>query len=125
MGSYDAPMFFACVVVTLLLAFVVFGSAMGKLQEIGQVRQLIDHVGMGRWLRALGFVELAGAIGLIVGLFWAPIGIAAADIVAVDLCPVTQSLDQFALQRGHSVGIVEAVSPKLKNQLILHGDRSA
>jgi hypothetical protein len=78
MGSYDAPMFFACVVVTLLLAFVVFGSAMGKLQEIGQVRQLIDHVGMGRWLRALGFVELAGAIGLIVGLFWAPIGIAAA-----------------------------------------------
>ncbi|MET0909535.1 MAG: DoxX family protein [Ilumatobacteraceae bacterium] len=71
-------MFFACVVVTLLLAFVTFGSAMGALKEDGPVRQLIDHVGLGRWLRVLGFVELTASVGLVVGLFWAPIGVAAA-----------------------------------------------
>jgi DoxX-like family len=77
-GFYDAPMFLACVVVTVLLALVAFGSALGKLQGVGRVRELIEHVGMIGWLRPLGYLELAAAIGLIVGLFWAPIGIAAA-----------------------------------------------
>ncbi len=71
-------MFLACVIVTVLLALLLFGSSMGKFQGVPQVEQLIEHVGMGRHLRLLGWLELAGAVGLIVGLFVAPIGIAAA-----------------------------------------------
>lgn len=71
-------MFVALVVVSTLLALLLFGSAMGKFRDLPPVRQLIDHVGMGRYFRLLGWIELTGAIGLVVGLFVAPIGVAAA-----------------------------------------------
>jgi hypothetical protein len=71
-------MFIVCVVVTVLLAFASFGSAMGKLQDVPQIRELLASVGVESKGRTLAFIQLAGVVGLLVGLFWAPIGIAAA-----------------------------------------------
>ena len=72
-------MFVACVVVTAILAFASFGSAMGKIQGIPQMADLMSSVGVSApTARILGFIQLAGAAGIILGLFWAPIGIAAA-----------------------------------------------
>ena len=72
-------MFILCVVVTALLAFASFGSAMGKIQGIPQMAELLDSVGVSASTgRILGFVQLAGAAGLILGLFVAPVGVAAA-----------------------------------------------
>ncbi len=72
-------MFIACVIVTAVLAVASFGSAMGKIQGVPQMRELIASVGVSESTgRVLGFIQLAGVAGIIVGLFWAPIGIAAA-----------------------------------------------
>jgi hypothetical protein len=72
-------MFIACVVVTAVLAVASFGSAMGKIQGIAQMTDLLGSVGVSASTgRILGFVQLAGAAGIILGLFVAPIGIAAA-----------------------------------------------
>jgi len=76
-------MFIVCVVVTTLLAFASFGSAMGKIQQIPQMQELLESVGAAGIGRALGFVQLAGAAGVILGLFVAPIGIAAAGGLTV------------------------------------------
>ena len=76
-------MFLACVIVTVLLALLMFGSAMGKFQGLPQVSAMIEHVGMGRHLALLGWIELTAAVGLVVGLFVEPIGIAAAIGVIV------------------------------------------
>lgn len=73
-------MFIAAAVVSVLLAVAVTGSAVGKLTRNPQVVQSVVHtVGVPEnrlWM--LAALELAGAAGLIAGLFWAPIGIAAA-----------------------------------------------
>ena len=72
-------MFIACVAVTALLAFATFGSAMGKIQGVAQMRELLDSVGVSASTgRILGFIHLAGAAGIILGLFVEPIGVAAA-----------------------------------------------
>ncbi len=69
----------AKVVVTALLA-ALFGFA-GAIKLAG-VRQTLanrDHLGVKpvQW-RAIGALELAGVAGILAGLAWAPIGIAAA-----------------------------------------------
>ncbi|MFF0814689.1 DoxX family protein [Rhodococcus sp. NPDC003318] len=72
-------MFIAAAVVSVLLALVLLASAAGKLsknpQQVENMRKLnfpADKV----WL--LAAAEIAGAVGLVVGLFWWPIGVAAA-----------------------------------------------
>lgn len=70
-------MFIACVVVSIVLAFASFGSAMGKLQGVPQMRTLLESVGAENHARLLGSLQLAGAVGVLVGLFIAPIGVAA------------------------------------------------
>ena len=69
----------AKIVVTALLA-ALFGFA-GLIKVVG-VRQSLairDHLGVDptQW-RLIGLLELAGVAGVLVGLTWAPIGIAAA-----------------------------------------------
>jgi hypothetical protein len=69
----------AKIVVTALLA-ALFGFA-GLIKVVG-VRQSLairDHLGVDptQW-RLIGLLELAGVAGVVVGLTWAPIGIAAA-----------------------------------------------
>jgi uncharacterized membrane protein YphA (DoxX/SURF4 family) len=72
-------MFLAAVLVTAALAALLLLSGVGKLrrdpgqmQTLERVRFPADKV----WLLAVA--EIAGAVGLVVGLFWWPIGVAAA-----------------------------------------------
>lgn len=66
-------------VVTILLAGLFMFAASIKLLGVPQSLAIRDHLGvkpMG-W-RAIGGCELAGVAGVLAGLVWAPIGIAAA-----------------------------------------------
>ena len=67
------------VIVTALLA-ALFGFA-GLIKVVGLRQSLAirDHLGVkpGQW-RLVGLLELAGVAGVLVGLVWPPIGIAAA-----------------------------------------------
>jgi DoxX-like family len=67
------------VIVTALLA-ALFGFA-GLIKVVGLRQSLAirDHLGVkpGQW-RLIGLLELAGVAGVLVGLLWPPIGIAAA-----------------------------------------------
>jgi hypothetical protein len=72
-------MHIALIVVSILLALVLLGSAGAKLAKSAQVVESMSTVGVP--LSALPFLaaaEIAGAVGLIVGLYWWPIGVAAA-----------------------------------------------
>jgi hypothetical protein len=72
-------MFVATVVASTLLATVLAYSAIRKLSHEPQVVETYTRAGVPeRWLNHLAAILLAGAAGLIAGLFWAPIGIAAA-----------------------------------------------
>lgn len=73
-------MFIVAAVVSILLAVAATGSAVAKLTGNPQVvESIVNTVGFpGERLWVLAALELAGAVGLIIGLFWAPLGIAAA-----------------------------------------------
>lgn len=72
-------MFVACVVVSALLAVALVGSAMGKLTKNPKIVESLTGLGVPlAWLPRLGAVEVAGAVGLLVGLAVAPLGVAAA-----------------------------------------------
>jgi uncharacterized membrane protein YphA (DoxX/SURF4 family) len=71
--------FIATVVVSAVLALVVFGSAMGKLTKQPMVVQMLSGLGVPMsWVPRLAGVEIAGGVGLLVGLAVAPVGVAAA-----------------------------------------------
>jgi hypothetical protein len=69
----------ATVVVTVLLAGLFGFSSTIKLFGVPRSLAIRDHLGISptRW-RVIGLLELAGVIGVLVGLAWAPIGVAAA-----------------------------------------------
>lgn len=69
----------ATVVVTILLAALFTFAASIKLLGVSQSLAIRDHLGVKpvQW-RLIGACELAGVAGVLVGLMWAPIGIAAA-----------------------------------------------
>ena len=69
----------ATVVVTILLAALFTFSASIKLLGVAKSLAIRDHLGVKplQW-RLIGVCELAGVAGVLVGLLWAPIGIAAA-----------------------------------------------
>ena len=72
-------MFIAAAIVSSLLAAALIVSARGKLVKDERLVTGMAKVGVPHerlWLLAIA--ELAGAVGLIVGLFWWPIGVAAA-----------------------------------------------
>ena len=66
------------VVTALLVAMFAFAGFI-KVFGVRQSLAIRDHLGIDptRW-RLVGLLELAGATGALVGLVWAPIGIAAA-----------------------------------------------
>lgn len=72
-------MFVATVIVSVLLAVAAFGSGMGKLTKQPKlVENLTGHLGVPMsWIALLGIAEVAGALGLGIGLKVAPLGIAA------------------------------------------------
>lgn len=69
----------ATVVVTILLAALFAFAASIKLLGVRQSLAIRDHLGVSpmQW-RAIGVLELAGVAGVLIGLLWAPMGIAAA-----------------------------------------------
>ena len=73
-------MFIVTAVISVLLAAVLAGSAFAKLTKNPQVIEgLVHRVGVPEdQLWVLAGLELAATAGLIIGLFWAPLGIAAA-----------------------------------------------
>jgi hypothetical protein len=70
--------FVVCAVVCSLLAVIMLGMGAAQLNRLPQVVQLMDHVGAKQLITVSGSLLLASAVGLVIGLFWAAIGIAAA-----------------------------------------------
>ena len=71
-------MFLATIVVSALLAALMAFAAIRKLSHRPEVVQTYERVGVPEdKLNYLAFILLAGAGGLILGVFWAPVGIAA------------------------------------------------
>jgi hypothetical protein len=78
-GSHYQGMFIATVVVSVALAAMLTMSGALKFSHREQVVETYRGVGVPEdKLNYLAVVLLAGAAGLIVGLFWAPVGVAAA-----------------------------------------------
>jgi hypothetical protein len=68
----------AATIVSALLAAMIAGAAVRKLSHREEVVASYERVGVPRdKLNHLAFILLAGAAGLVLGLIWAPIGIAA------------------------------------------------
>lgn len=77
-------MFIATVIVSTLLGLALMGSAGGKLTRQPSVVDMLSGLGVpSSWLPRLAAAELAGGIGLLVGLSVPAIGIAAAAGVVV------------------------------------------
>ncbi|MDJ0393218.1 DoxX family protein [Rhodococcus sp. G-MC3] len=72
-------MFIATLIVSIFLAVALTFSAVGKLTKNPAVIPIMEAVGVpADKIPVLAYLEIAGAIGLLVGLFWWPIGVAAA-----------------------------------------------
>jgi uncharacterized membrane protein YphA (DoxX/SURF4 family) len=72
-------MFVTLIVLSILLVIVLVGSGGAKLAKAAPIMEQMSTVGVPpRALPLLAALEFAGAIGLIVGFFWWPIGVAAA-----------------------------------------------
>ncbi|MER5490511.1 DoxX family protein [Streptomyces sp. NPDC002490] len=72
-------MFIAALVVTTLFALLLLFSAYGKLTRDPQQMRTLEHVGFPkRHVPLLAAAEIAGAAGILIGLAWLPLGIAAA-----------------------------------------------
>lgn len=75
----DHIMFIAYVIVSIVLALMLAGSAWAKLTRNDRVVAGITGLGVSlRWFPSLAACELAGAVGLLVGIAFASLGIAAA-----------------------------------------------
>ncbi|HEV2529097.1 MAG TPA: DoxX family protein [Thermomicrobiales bacterium] len=72
-------MFVATVIVSLFLAGALTISAIGKLTRMPQVVENLAKAGVQPdRFPPLAAIEIAAAAGLVIGLWWAPLGIAAA-----------------------------------------------
>ncbi|MBC6461500.1 DoxX family protein [Actinomadura sp. HBU206391] len=72
-------MFIAYAVIAVLLAALLAMSARAKLTKEEKVTKTITGLGVPLgWFPFLAACELAGAVGLVIGLWFAPLGIAAA-----------------------------------------------
>jgi uncharacterized membrane protein YphA (DoxX/SURF4 family) len=72
------------ITVSLLLAVLCLLPAAGKLLGLPKMRQSAEHFGIG-WprYRLIGVAELAAAVGILIGLWWHPLGVAAAAGMAL------------------------------------------
>jgi uncharacterized membrane protein YphA (DoxX/SURF4 family) len=81
----------AAVVLSLVLALVSLGAGAPKALLKGEVPQrLQEHMKLSLGLvRFIGLAEVAAAAGLVIGIWWRPLGIAAAVGMAVLLAGAT------------------------------------
>ena len=69
----------ALIVLAGLLGFIAAGSAFGKLKKLPQIVESLTSVGVKpEQMPILATLELLGALGLVVGIWSQPIGLAAA-----------------------------------------------
>ncbi|MFD5752500.1 DoxX family protein [Streptomyces sp. NPDC127033] len=80
-------MYITAAVLSVLLALASLAAGLPKAQLKGDVPAgLQSHMGLSAGLvRFIGLAELAAAVGLVVGLFWQPLGIAAAIGFAITM----------------------------------------
>lgn len=72
-------MFIAYVVVAVLLSFVLVFSGRSKLIKEADVTATLTRLGVPlSWFTPLALLEFAGALGLLLGIAYRPVGIAAA-----------------------------------------------
>jgi uncharacterized membrane protein YphA (DoxX/SURF4 family) len=98
-------MFTATVIVSSLLALALFASGLSKLRKDPKQLQIMEAVGFPKdkmWL--LGVAEIAGTIGLVAGLFWWPIGIAAA--IGVILYFIGAIISHLRVKEGFSTPLI-------------------
>lgn len=71
-------MYVAYVVVAVLFALMLAGSGRGKLVREKRVTETITGLGVPlSWFVPLALLEIAAAVGLLAGIFYRPLGIAA------------------------------------------------
>jgi len=72
-------MFIATLVLSALLAIAFIGAGVSKVMKVpAMVTAAETHGFTADGYRNIGLLEVAGAAGLLIGLWWAPLGIAAA-----------------------------------------------
>lgn len=72
-------MFVATVIVSVLLALAFVGAGVSKILTQPKMVEAAAHLGLSvRSFRFIGLAEVAAAAGLLIGLAWPPLGIAAA-----------------------------------------------
>ncbi|GII99790.1 DoxX-like protein [Sediminihabitans luteus] len=77
-------MFIAAAIVSVVLALACVMSGAGKVKQVEALTTQLTGLGVKQQhIPLLGALLLAGAVGLVVGLWWAPIGIAAAVCLAL------------------------------------------
>jgi DoxX-like family len=78
-------MFIAYTILAIIMSFLLVGSGVAKLRrDPNIVHGIHEVVGVPlRWFPWLAACEFAGAVGLLIGIVWWPLGIAAAIGVAL------------------------------------------
>ncbi|MFD3515315.1 DoxX family protein [Streptomyces sp. NPDC058657] len=72
-------MFIAYVVLAVLLSILLVFSARSMLVKDKDIMETLDRLGVPKgWIPALALLKFAGAVGLLIGIFYRPLGIAAA-----------------------------------------------
>lgn len=72
-------MFIAYIVLAVLTALISVASGVGKLRKVPQIMEAMRKCEIpDNWLPILAALEFAGAAGLLIGIAWLPLGIAAA-----------------------------------------------
>ena len=73
-------MFIAYIISGILMAALATFSAVAKLRRNPRVmKSLHEEIGIPMtWIRVLAACEIAGAVGLLIGIAWSPLGLAAA-----------------------------------------------
>jgi hypothetical protein len=93
-------MFLATVIVSSLLAVALLASAQVKLSRSAKVMETMVSVGVPEervWLLAVA--EIAGALGVVAGLWWWPLGVAAAiGVVLYFVGAVSSHLRKYDLK---------------------------
>jgi len=93
-------MFITCLIVLALLGAALLLSAQAKLVADERVMTTMQSVGVARdnvWLLAVA--EIAGAVGLVGGLWWWPLGVAAAiGVILYFVGAVIAHLRQYDLK---------------------------
>ncbi|MFF3787717.1 DoxX family protein [Streptomyces sp. NPDC001933] len=75
----ELSMFITTLVITTLFALTLLFSAYGKLVRDPQQMKTLEHVGFpAQRVPLLATAEIAGAVGILMGLAWKPLGVAAA-----------------------------------------------